>query len=163
LDKTQELAGLPGTDLAHYDAAFAAALEAYRVRNSDVRFTGFFGTELNNITFDGERAAAEKTFAAYQVYQRDDRRIRSLAAGGDLRGAIVFCIGTSAGESNYDFGQYDTALTALIDINQRAFDAAIRDGDSELDGWTGVIPAVAVLVLAALVLVGVRPRLSEYR
>lgn len=162
-DKTQQLAGLAGTDLAHYDAGLVGALDAYRARNSEVRFTGFFGTEMNNITFDGERAAAETTLAAYQVYQADDRRIRTLAAAGDLRGAIVFCIGTKAGESNYDFGRYDAALTGLIEINQRAFEGAIRDGDSELDGWTGLIPAIAVLVLAALVGIGVRPRLVEYR
>jgi len=162
LDKSQQLAGLAGADLANYDAALAGALKAYQARNSDVRITGFFGAELNNITFDGERAAAEKTLAGYQSYQRHDRKIRALATSGDLRGAIAFCIGTNPGESNYDFGQY-AALTALMDINQLAFDTAIRSGDGQLDGWTGVIPAVAVLVLAGLVVVGVWPRLSEYR
>lgn len=163
LDKSQQLVGLTGADIAHYDSALASAMTAYQANNSDVRFTGFFGTELNNITFDGERAAAEQTIAAYQAYQLDDRKIRALSTGGDLRAAITLDIGTGPGQSNYDFGRYDASLTALIGINQRAFDTAIKDGDSQLDGWTGLIPALAVLVLAGLVFVGVRPRLSEYR
>jgi hypothetical protein len=162
VDKSLQLVGL-GADLTHYDSALADALRAYQARNSDVRFTGFFGTELNNITFPGERAAAEKTLAAYQVYQLDDRKIRAMATTGDLRAAILFCISTSPGNSNYDFGQYDAALTALIAINQHAFDGAIADGDRETGGWTGLIPGLTVLLLAASVFVGVRPRLAEYR
>lgn len=162
LDKSTQLAGL-GADLTHYDAKLADGLKAYQARHSDVRFTGFFGAELKNITFPGEREAAEKTLAAYQVYQLDDRKIRAMATAGDLRGAILFCIRTTPGNSNYDFAQYDTALTALIAINQGAFEGAVADGKSETGGWTGVLPAVLVLLIAALVFLGVRPRLAEYR
>ena len=161
-DKSTQLAGV-GADLAHYDTALADDLRAYHVRNADVRLTGFYGTELNNITFAGERAAAEKTLAAYRTYQLDDRKIRSMASSGDLRSAILFCISTGPGSSNYDFAQYDGALTALIDINQQAFESAIADGENETGGWTGLIPGIAVLLLAALVVVGVGPRLAEYR
>ena len=159
LAKTQSLAGLSGATITSYDAALDAATQAYRENNSTVRFTGFFGTELNNITFTGERGAAEQTLAAYQTYERDDRHIRALNAAGDQRGAITFDVG----QSNADFGRYDAALKTVIDINQRSFDAAIRDGDGQLAGWTWQLPALGALLVVGLTAAGVWRRLAEYR
>ena len=119
LTKSQQLAYLDGASLASYDTALDAALQAYNKRHTDVRLGGYFGTELRNITFAGERAAADETLIRYQIYQRDDRRIRSLATGGDLRAAIAFCTSYQPDDSNYAFGQYDRALTTVIAINQR--------------------------------------------
>lgn len=128
-----------------------------------MRLTGFFGAELNNITFAGERGAVEQTVAAFQSYERDDRRIRALDAAGDLRGAIAFDVGTAAGQSNADFARYDAALRSVIDINQRAFDAAVSDGAGRLAGWTWQLPALAALLVVGLVVAGCWPRLAEYR
>ena len=109
------------------------------------------------------RAAAEKTLAAYQVYERDDRHIRALNASGNLRGAIAFDTSFAPGNSNWAFTQYDRALESVITINENAFNAAIAAGQQGVRGWTGLIPAIAVLLILALMLVGVRPRLAEYR
>jgi hypothetical protein len=81
LDKTQQLLGLPGAALDTVDAKFADAMNAYSANHDEVHFGpgSFFGTELRDITFAGERAAAEKTPAAYQVCQADDRRLRARA------------------------------------------------------------------------------------
>ncbi|MFC0435400.1 hypothetical protein [Kutzneria buriramensis] len=163
LAKTQSLAGLSGATIDSYDAGLDSAFKAYQENNSDVKLTGFFGTELNNITFAGERGAAEQTVAAFQAYERDDRRIRALDTAGDLHGAIAFDVGTAAGQSNADFARYDAALKSVIDINQRAFDAAIGDGDGRLTGWTWQLPALAALLVAGLVVAGCWPRLAEYR
>jgi hypothetical protein len=162
LTKSQELVQLPGAGIFQYDAALAQAASAYRANHANVRFGGYLGAEFRNITFAGERAAAQKTLAAYQVYERDDRRIRAMNASGDLRGAIAFDTSYAPGNSNWAFGQYDNALVAVIAINQRAFAAAIHDGQRGSSGWTGVIPAVADLLIVLLVLAGVRPRLAEY-
>jgi hypothetical protein len=97
------------------------------------------------------------------VYQRDDRRIRALNRGGDLGGAIAFDTSYAQGNSNWAFAQYDNALTALIAINQRAFDGAVSAGQHDINGWAGPIPAAAVALIAVLVMAGVRPRLAEYR
>ncbi len=51
----------------------------------------------------------------------------------------------------------------MIRINQDAFSAAIAASQQGLHGWTGLIPAIAVVLILALVLVGVRPRLAEYQ
>ena len=162
LAKSQQLATLDGAGIASYDTALDAALQAYRQRHTDVRLGGYFGTELRNITFAGERAAAEETLTRYQIYQRDDRRIRSLAAGGDLRAAIAFCTSYQPGDSNYAFGRYDQALIAVTAINRAAFDEAISAGNHELDGWY-LKPAIGAAAVALLTFLGVRRRLAEYR
>jgi hypothetical protein len=163
LAKSDELVDLPGVGIFHYDAALATAMAAYRANNADVRFGGYLGAEFRNITFVGERAAAQNALATYQVYERDDRHIRALNARGNLRGAIAFDTSYATGNSNWAFTQYDNALVSVITINQNAFNAAIAAGQQGLRGWTGLIPAITVLLILALVLAGVRPRLVEYR
>lgn len=163
VDKTESLVTLPGTGISDFDQRFDNALRAYHAKNTDVRFGGYFGSEMNNITFTGEREAAERTLAAFQVYQQDDRRIRAMATRGDLRQAIAFCVGTTPGNSNYDFTQYDNALTAVIDINQQAFDTAIRDADDDLTGWGDIVPLGLPATVTVLVAAGVWRRVAEYR
>jgi hypothetical protein len=89
--------------------------------------------------------------------------IRALNKSGNLSGAIAFDTSYAHGNSNWAFEQYDTALVSVITINQKAFTAAIQAGQRGTAGWTGIIPAVAVLLILLLVLAGVRPRLAEYR
>lgn len=161
--KSQSLLTLPNVDITPYDAALASALQAYHANNSDVRFTGFFGTEMRNITFSGERAAAEATLAAYQLWQTDDRHMRSLAASGDLAGATKFEINNTPGNAFYDFNQYDIALFDLIQINQVAFDSAVSNAGSSVSGWTAAIPTIAGLLIIGLIGLGLWPRISEYR
>jgi hypothetical protein len=162
-NKSQQLVQLAGAGIFQYDAALAQAISAYHTNHADVRFGGYFGVEFRNITFTGERAAAEQTLAAYQVYERDDRHIRALNRSGDLRAAIAFDTSYAPGNSNWAFTQYDNALVGLIAINQRAFTGAISAGQQDMNGWTNYIPAGAVILIAVLVLAGVRPRLAEYR
>jgi hypothetical protein len=121
------------------------------------------GSEFRNITFPGERAAAQRTLLAYQVYERDDRHIRALNGAGNLSGAIAFDTSYATGNSNWAFEQYTNALASVIAINQRAFNVAIQAGQQGVRGWTGAIPGAAVALILLLVLVGVRRRLAEYR
>ncbi|MGO9193962.1 MAG: hypothetical protein ACLP8X_36665 [Streptosporangiaceae bacterium] len=162
-NKSQQLVQLARAGIFQYDAALARAISAYRANHADIGFGGYFGAEFRNITFAGERAAAEQTLAAYQVYERDDRHIRALNRSGDLRAAIAFDTSYAPGNSNWAFTQYDNALAGLIAINQRAFTGAISAGQQDMNGWTGYIPAGAAILIIILVLAGVRPRLAEYR
>ena len=161
--KSQQLARIPVAGIFQYDAGLARAIGAYRADHADVRFGGYLGAEFRNITFPGERAAAQRALAAYQVYERDDRHIRALNRAGHLRAAIAFDTSYAHGNSNWAFTQYDNALLAVIAINQHAFNAAITAGQHGVHGWTGLIPAAAVMVILALLVVGVLPRLAEYR
>src|SRR5262249_11725015 len=155
--KSQQLVQLNSTGVADYDAALAQALDAYHKQQSDLRFGGFFGTEFRNITFTGERAAAEKAIEAYRLYQLDDRRIRAMVHDGKLGAAIAFCTSYHQGDSNWAFSQYDDALSAVIDINRKAFAGAIADGEGQLSGWY-LIAWITTLIVIALVLAGVRRR-----
>ncbi|MFI0723508.1 hypothetical protein [Streptomyces sp. NPDC021224] len=161
-DTSQLLLTLPAATLGTYDARLADALAAYRARHTDLRFTGAYGDEFRNITFPGERAAAEATVRAYAVYEKDDRTFRSLVRQGRLQQAVEFCIGYDKGASNYHFEQYDTALRALIGINADAYGAAVSDGRAAL---TTRLPGAGAALSAAAVLtvLGLRPRLAEFR
>jgi hypothetical protein len=161
LDKTLQLVNLRGATLATFDKRLDTALQAYGKDNGNIEWYGYYGTEFRNITFTGERAAAELALKRYQLYQADDRKIRRLATTGQLRASIAFCTSYNPGDSNWAFDQYDKALAAVIGINQNAFDGTIKNGERALDGWT-VIPAVAGLVILGLLLLGLRPRLAEY-
>jgi hypothetical protein len=162
LDKSEELVDLPDTTIGTYDAALATAIAAYRADNAAVGWNGFFGTEFRNITFLGERAAAESTLLRLQTYERDDRQIRALVAAGRLRDAVAFDTSYAPGESNYAFDQYDQALSRLIDINQSAFSQSVSDGFSDLDHTVPEVLAGGVVILL-LVGAGIWPRLAEYR
>ncbi|WP_214321889.1 hypothetical protein [Nonomuraea sediminis] len=152
LDKSQRLAGVPGATLDTYDAGLAGATS----------LTGYFGTALRNITFPGERERAEATMAAYRAYQLDDRKMRALHDQGRLRDAVALNTSYQPGNSNYHFDRYDKALEQFIGVNQSHFEGSIRDGEDALAGW-GLIPGAGALLVAALTLAGVRPRLGEYR
>ena len=161
-DTSQRLLTLPSATLNSYDSRLATALTAYRADHSDLRFTGYYGDEFRNITFPGERAAAEATVNAYARYERDDRHIRALVREGHLQQAVSFCIGYGKGASNYHFGQYDTALQHLIAINRDAYTHAVASGRGAL---TDRLPGAAGALFAAVALtvLGLRPRLAEYR
>ncbi|MEV6012905.1 hypothetical protein AB0M29_39825 [Streptomyces sp. NPDC051976] len=161
-DTSQRLLTLPQATLGTYDTRLAAALAAYRADHTDLRFTGYYGDEFRNITFTGERAAAETTVNAYALYERDDRTFRALVAQGRLQEAVAFCIGWDKGASNYHFEQYDVALRKLIGINTDAYTRAVSAGRGAL---TGLLPGAggALLAAAGLTVLGLRPRLAEFR
>ena len=54
-------------------------------------------------------------------------------------------------------------MTAVITINQQAFDTAIRDADDELTGWGDIVPLGLPVAVTLLVAVGVWRRVREYR
>ncbi|MEW2301580.1 hypothetical protein AB0958_16650 [Streptomyces sp. NPDC006655] len=162
LAKSQELYGLKGATLSSYDAELVSTWQAYASDHHDLRFTGEFRRELDNITFPGERVAAEKTVDAYAVYQRDDRKIRALLATGKEKEAVEFCMGWDPGTSNAQFGAWTAALDKVTDINRAHFTASVDAGRSAVTGllpWAGGLLAVAV----ALTALGLRPRLAEFR
>ncbi|MFE0105530.1 hypothetical protein [Streptomyces sp. NPDC059009] len=159
--KSQKLYGITGATMATYDDQLDRTWDAYVDDQGDLRFSGEFRRELDNITFDGERAAAEDTVEKYAVYQRDDRKIRDLATGGEERRAAEFCMGWREGTSNDHFGQWMDALATVTKVNRDAFDDAVRDGR---DGVSAQLPWIVGALLAAgvLTVVGLRPRLGEF-
>lgn len=161
-DTSQRLLTLPTATLGTYDARLASALSAYRADHADLRFAGYYGDEFRNITFPGERAAAEATVDSYAVYEQDDRKVRALVRQGRYQEAVEFCIGYGEGASNHHFEQYDAALRKLIRINADAYSGAVASGRGALAGRLSASGA-ALLVTAGLTVLGLRPRLGEFR
>ena len=162
LDKTQEILSLPGATLSTYDQQLDSAWNGYLRDHGRIGWGGALGAEFGNITFAGERAAAESTVGLFQAYQKDDRQIRALVSAGRRDAAIRLCTSYAPGGSNYAFDRYDTALAGLIAINTRAFGAA-EDADRRDLGRSVWLPGVAAIAALALLVAGVRPRLAEYR
>ena len=160
---SQQLAQLTSaTSVFTYDATLASAVDAYRADHDQVDFGGFFGTEFRNITFPGERAAAEATLTAYQKYELDDRHLRGLVGSGQLSAAVAYNTSLAPGGSNADFALYDAALTKLIGINDSAYVRAAADGRGELSDRLPLLAGGSLAVML-LCLAGARPRLAEYR
>jgi hypothetical protein len=160
--ESQQVIALDG-GIDRYDSALRSALDDYDVNYADVRFGGDFAVEAAHTGSLTERYAAIRAMARYAGYERADRAMRATLASGDLRDAIEFDTGSALGYSQYDLARYDQALSHLISVKQGVFDDAVASGTSELAGWSGVIPAIAVVAILALLGVGVWPRLTEYR
>ncbi|CAM5319500.1 hypothetical protein [Streptomyces abikoensis] len=161
LEKSRRLYDTGSAGLPAYRTGLEETWRAY-MDGRGKRFTGEFRRELDNITFGGERAAAEKTVDAYVVYQRDDATIRSLVAQGREEEAVAFGISWDEGKSNAHFGAWMDALGETIRINSAAFDGAVRQGR---DDFAVLLPtaAGALLLAGALTVIGLRPRLAEFR
>ena len=126
-----------------------------------IKFGGMLATELKNITFDGEEAAALATLKGYKLYRDIDARIRALEVAGRHREAIDLCIGTKEGESNWAFDQFDTNLGKTLDINQTEFDREVDSMFSALR-WLPLLAPIATLAIIILTWFGLQPRLREY-
>jgi hypothetical protein len=130
---------------------------------SGVAVNGFLGAELNNVTFPGEARAAATATRDYSTYVQDDGKIRADADSGNLAGAVSIDIGLSAGQSNYDFNQYMTALSQVIQINTQYFNAAVSAGQSGLGASAWAELVIVELILLAFVIQAGYLRLREYR
>jgi hypothetical protein len=124
-------------------------------------FSGFLADELNNITFDGERAAAAQTLRDFEQYVAIDAQIRQLEHDHKHAEAVQLCLGTNPGQSDWAFAQFDRSLDATLKINQAAFDRAVRDGLDALDGMD-IKASIATALTALLAFLGLGRRMREY-
>ncbi|POM24498.1 hypothetical protein BTM25_31270 [Actinomadura rubteroloni] len=155
MTKAQSVLYLKAGNLAAYN-------QAVQRQAARTGFLGFLGAEAARRGVPGQDAAFGAVLTTYKAYQADDRRIRDLVAAGRRDEAVRARLDAAAGSSSGDFATYDRALVKLIGIHRTAFDDAVRDGDGGTRHWDAGLP-VAGLVIVALVLAGVRPRLAEYR
>ncbi|MCP2337841.1 hypothetical protein [Actinomadura rupiterrae] len=123
-------------------------------------FLGLLGDEARQARKGAESDALARVLRAYAAVLDNDRTMRQFVQSGDRNRAIGFRMGRGSSAIR-DFDAYDEAMRSLANTHSAAFDRAIRDADGGLSGWK-VIPPVAAVVIAVLVLVGVRPRLAEF-
>jgi len=155
LQKAHSLATLP-TDRSR-EQVVAALQRGAHVND----FSGYLADELNNITFAGEREAAIQSLTAWEAYLDVDAKIRQLQRQGQTRQAIELCLGNATGQSNWAFDQFDRAVLATLDINQKAFDASVDKGLSAVSALE-VEALVVAIVIALLCFLGLAPRIREY-
>jgi hypothetical protein len=124
--------------------------------------TGHFGDALRNVTFPGEREALLRMMREFARYHAVDDRIRAFEKAGRHDAAVQLCVGSGADESNAAFDRFDRALRAVIDLNHKEFDDAIKAGRAALEAAAYLVPLASILV-ALLAWLGIRPRLREYQ
>ncbi|WP_232835489.1 hypothetical protein [Actinocorallia populi] len=94
----------------------------------------------------------------YRAFQEQDERMRGLVRRGDEREAIAL----RTGLMTETFTAYDQELSRLVAHRNADFEREVAAGAAALDGWNRGLPAAGI-VLAALIVLGVWPRLAEYR
>jgi hypothetical protein len=124
-------------------------------------FTGLMADELKNITFAGEREAALASVSTLAKYTTIDKQIRQLQKNGKLQEAIALCVGNNPGQSNWAFEEFKKANQKTFDINNAAFDKAIKQGFQEVNNFE-IITGLSISAIALLTLFGLQPRLKEY-
>jgi hypothetical protein len=142
-----------------HDSAFGEADEA-RFDTLAERLDGLLTPD--GYATAGERPAYQDMLGRYANFRADDDKLRSLKDQGDTeQGAVVL---TEVGRGNvaFDFWDFSTTLDRLADRRLADFAQHADDAHASLDGWPAV-PAGALGLAAALVLLGVRPRFAEYR
>jgi hypothetical protein len=152
LDKSQSVFYLPAGNLDKYYAAVDSGVAAFPGKAD---FLGFYGSEAFHVTLPGQRDAIAQALKLYRSFQQNDQQIRRSATAGNEQDAVRQVMGPA-------FGAYDDALVRLTALHRKAFDSAVAEGDGALGGWN-IVPPVAAFAAALLILIGVRPRLAEYR
>ncbi|MFC6881602.1 MULTISPECIES: hypothetical protein [Actinomadura] len=165
LEKAQTILYInDAANLEGYYAKLDALLGRYDGGAGAVAFRGVYGDQAREATeVRGQRRTYAALLERYRAYQRNDRRVRALADAGDR---------AEAGRAHMDprwpylphpaFREHDEELGARIGSHQYVVDRAVARGEGALGPWSWLLP-LSVLAIAALVVAGVWPRLSEYR
>nr|WP_017572194.1 hypothetical protein [Nocardiopsis halotolerans] len=168
LARAQQVLYRPAGNLEEYYQAIGEVAAAYpELPGSggsdpeDPGTLGYLGQRAQDALLPGQEDALAGVLESYDALQTEDRRLRAASEDGDLAGAVDIRMGV-AHSGDGAFQAYETALAELIDLHEGAFAEGIERGDAVLAPWTWLLP-VGTLLLLALVGLGVRPRLAEYR
>jgi hypothetical protein len=137
------------------------AARADRLVKLPDRAEGYLPQELGNITFAGEREAAQATMNEYLTYRALAARVEELAGKGQGDEARTMELGDQPNQAGGVFARFDKALADTLKINQTEFDRAVAAGFADVahvEVWAALV-ALGIALLASL---GLRPRLKEY-
>lgn len=168
LERAQQVLFRPASTLTDYYGAIGEVPGAYpELPGSDGSdpddpgTLGYLGQSAQESLLPGQEDALAEVLTTYNALQEEDQRMRAAAEDGDQAAAIDIRMGVANAEDGV-FPAYAEALDGLIELHQEEFTAGIARGDAALSPWSWGLP-VGALALLALVVVGVRPRLAEYR
>jgi hypothetical protein len=123
----------PITDAASYQSKLQAIANRGKSATGVTGINGFFGTQLNNITFPGELVETQAMITDFVKYLSIDSRIRSLNTMGKREDAIKLTIGNNPGDSNHAFEQFKQSHDRTMDVNRSAFNESIKKAQRALD------------------------------
>jgi hypothetical protein len=109
-----------------------------------------------------ERPAYDDVLTRYGHFRADDRRLRTLKNSGRTEQAAAVLTEVGRGDVAFDFWDFATTLDGLAGRQLADFSAHADDARGALGAWPA-IPIGALGVAMVLVVLGVRPRLAEYR
>ncbi len=155
-----QIATLPPDGSFTYDA-IAAKCQAKDVKDVPASFTGYLANELRNITFSGEQEAADETLTAWGKYVGIDGQIRALENAGRHADAVALCTGPGPDQSNGAYQAFDDGLGRTLAINERELAKDVAQGSADVAALPVLAP-LAMLAVALLAWLGIRPRLREY-
>lgn len=127
-------------------------------------FKGLLAEEFNNITFPGEKEAAEQTAHDYAKYLEIDAKIRQLEETNQTQShadAVALCTGERPDQSNGAFKKFDASLSAVLKINQDQFDETVAAAFGTFK-WAMPLAPVLALLIAFLAWFGLHQRIREY-
>jgi hypothetical protein len=126
------------------------------------KLNGYLDTALGNITFSGEKDAAETALSQWVKYVETNKKVRSLEYDSNHVEAISLSVGEKQGQSGYEFQKFDEALGNTIKINQENFDSSIDSAFKTLNKFPFILSAFMILIAAACIL-GMKARMDEYK
>nr|WP_231972509.1 hypothetical protein [Nocardiopsis alborubida] len=171
-ERAQQVLYRPADNLEEYYTAIEGVVAAYpeppvpsgseeNAPEDDPGTLGYLGQRAQIAPLSGHEGELAEVLEAYNALQAEDRALRSAVGEGDLAGAVDIRIGV-ASSGDGAFQTYEDALSELFGLHEDAFNEGIARGGAALDPWEWLLPAATALVLA-LIALGIRPRLAEYR
>jgi hypothetical protein len=124
-------------------------------------FSGHLADELRNITFYGELEAAQQTLRNWGDTTSMDAQVFQLQQAGKVSEAVELCTGSEANQANGAFHRFDESLGQTLEINNRAFEEAVKQGFAALSGFE-MTASLAAVIIAVLCVFGIWQRLREY-
>lgn len=162
LEKSQTILHIRGvTDLAAYYRELGGRVAQAGSGARKVDFGGFYGRRARR---NAERGRDDGSLlSSYHRYQEHDRTVRELAQKGDrLAAARTHLDPRWTNLPDATLREHDRELDTRISHHEFVWSRRVTAGDRALEPWTW-LPTAAALAVAALVVAGVWPRLSEYR
>ncbi|TDC79363.1 hypothetical protein [Actinomadura sp. 7K507] len=160
LEKSQKLLYIPGATRPETYIDELGSRLGTDERGPDVG--GLFGSRNGAwVDWDAE-GGRDELLKGYHTYQTTAWMIPTVAEDGAQRGLRAHMEPRWPYLPNVYFRHLDEDFDARISHHEFLKGRAVAGGDRALEPWTW-LPAAATLAIAALIVAGVWPRLSEYR
>jgi hypothetical protein len=163
LEKSQAILYIDGaSNLESYYTLLGERLERYAKDPRAIGFGGFYGEQALRVGTQAEHESLVRLLSRYRDYQYNDRRVRRQANEGRRDQAARAHLDPEWPYLPHPaFRTHDQRLDAVGGRHRYVTERAVRRSEGELQAWTWGLPGAALLI-TALVVGGVWPRLREY-